>query len=135
MADIEEDFLSRDHKAKTAFKTPPFIPRRVLKDLGTEKIMGDRYFSHEFMQQEWEKVWKKTWHFVMKVSELDQPGAFYTHELGKESSSLCVAAMIRFAVFTTFAGTVAIGSVRWRRACLTLSPAPTTVGNGTMTGR
>jgi len=85
MADIEEDFLSRDHKAKTAFKTPPFIPRRVLKDLGTEKIMGDRYFSHKFMQQEWEKVWKKTWHFVMKVSDLDQPGAFYTHELGKES--------------------------------------------------
>ena len=59
MADIEEDFLSRDHKAKTAFKTPPFIPRRVLKDLGTEKIMGDRYFSHKFMRQEWEKVWKK----------------------------------------------------------------------------
>ena len=67
MADIEEDFLSRNQKVKAAFKAPPFIPRRVLKDLGTEKITGDRYFSHEFMQQEWEKVWKKTWHFVMKA--------------------------------------------------------------------
>ena len=85
MADIEADFLSSDQKDKSTFKAPPFVPRRVLKDLGTGKLEGDRYFSHEFMQQEWEKVWKKTWHFVMKVSELDQPGAFYTHELGKES--------------------------------------------------
>ena len=85
MADIEEAFLNRDRKDKSAFKAPPFIPRRVLKDLGTEKLKGDRYFSREFMQQEWEKVWKKTWHFVMKASELDQAGAFYTHELGKES--------------------------------------------------
>ena len=85
MADIEEDFLNRDQKDKATFKAPPFVPRRVLKDLGTGKLEGDRYFSHEFMQQEWEKVWKKTWHFVMKVSELDQPGAFYTPELGKES--------------------------------------------------
>ena len=40
MADIEEDFLSRDHKAKTAFKTPPFIPRRVLKDLEQQGLMS-----------------------------------------------------------------------------------------------
>ena len=79
MADIELDFLNRESAASSSFKAPPFIPRRTCKDLGTEKITGERYFSPTFMQLEWEKVWKKTWHFVMKASELDQPGAFYTH--------------------------------------------------------
>ena len=29
--------------------------------LGTEPITGDRYYSKEFMEQEWEKMWTKVW--------------------------------------------------------------------------
>lgn len=85
MAEIEADFLDRPLKDRSSFKAPPFIPRRKLKDLGTTTLSGERYFSSEFMKKEWEHVWTKTWHFVMQAAELDQPGAFYVHELGKES--------------------------------------------------
>jgi len=42
MADIELDFLNRESAASSSFKAPPFIPRRTCKDLGTEKITGER---------------------------------------------------------------------------------------------
>ena len=57
MADIEADFLNQHVEERASFKAPPFVPRRTCKDLGTEKITGQRYFSPEFMRLEWGKVW------------------------------------------------------------------------------
>lgn len=85
MAQIERDFLDRPDPTEREFKAPPFIPRKQNKDLGLSKLDGERYFSPEFMQQEWEKIWTKTWQLVTRVDEFDEPGVFYVHELGKES--------------------------------------------------
>jgi phenylpropionate dioxygenase-like ring-hydroxylating dioxygenase large terminal subunit len=85
MADIEKEFLGRQVDWKGKYKAPPFTPRLKNVDLGTENIAGERYFSPAFMQQEWESVWKKTWQLVHRADVLEEPGAFYTHELGKES--------------------------------------------------
>lgn len=85
MADIERDFLGRHVDSNAKYKAPPFVPRLKNVDLGVERIKGERYFSPAFMQQEWEKVWTKTWQLVNRADVLDESGAFYTHELGKES--------------------------------------------------
>ena len=85
MAQIERDFLDREEPTERNFQAPPFIPRKKNVDLGLDLLDGKRYFSPTFMQAEWEKIWTKTWQLVTRVDELDEPGAFYVHELGKES--------------------------------------------------
>ena len=85
MAQIERDFLERPEPTERAFKAPPFIPRIKNKDLGLERLDGERYFSPAFMNAEWDKIWTKTWQLVTRVDDFDEPGAFFTHELGKES--------------------------------------------------
>lgn len=85
MAQIEREFLERPEPTERAFKTPPFMPRVKNVDLGLEKLDGERYFSPAFMKAEWDKIWTKTWQLVARVDEFDEAGAFYIHELGKES--------------------------------------------------
>jgi phenylpropionate dioxygenase-like ring-hydroxylating dioxygenase large terminal subunit len=85
MAKIEQEFLNRPEPRTGNFKAPPFIPRIRNADLGFAKLDGERYFSPEFMQAEWDSIWTKTWQLVAREDEFSEPGAFYVHELGKES--------------------------------------------------
>jgi phenylpropionate dioxygenase-like ring-hydroxylating dioxygenase large terminal subunit len=85
VAQIEQEFLERPDPRDGDFKAPPFIPRIKNADLGFEKLQGERYYSPEFMQAEWENIWTKTWQLVARVDEFEETGAFYVHELGKES--------------------------------------------------
>jgi len=85
MAIIEQEFLERTNPRTGEFKAPPFIPRKKAPDLGLERLKGERYYSPEFMQAEWDKIWTKTWQLAARVDEFSEPGAFYVHELGKES--------------------------------------------------
>ena len=85
MAQIEREILERTEPTERAFKAPPFIPRVKNADLGLEKLDGERYFSPAFMKAEWDKIWTKTWQLAARIDEFTEPGAFYVHELGKES--------------------------------------------------
>lgn len=85
MAEIERDIFEWPERTERSFHTPPFIPRVGNVDLGLERLDGERYFSPEFMQAEWDKVWTKTWQLVARVDDFAEPGAFFVHELGKES--------------------------------------------------
>src|SRR5690606_42000705 len=57
-------------------------PEPVFKSTPTTT---DRYYSREFMDREWEKVWTKTWQLACLTTELQKPGDFVTTELGRES--------------------------------------------------
>ena len=85
MAEIEKDLLNRKNPTQREFKAKPFLPKRPIEDLGTDKIEGKRFYSKEFMAQEWEHIWKKTWQIVCRSGDLDSIGSFYVYELGKES--------------------------------------------------
>jgi phenylpropionate dioxygenase-like ring-hydroxylating dioxygenase large terminal subunit len=85
MAKIEKDFIERENPTKRDFKAEPFIPRKPIPDLGHEKLDGERFYSREFMQKEWDSVWTKTWQVVHRESELEFDGSFITHSIGKES--------------------------------------------------
>ncbi|MEO9599881.1 aromatic ring-hydroxylating dioxygenase subunit alpha [Parasphingorhabdus sp.] len=54
-------------------------------------ITADRYFSRDFMDQEWETIWTKTWQIACLSREIQKPGDFVTTELGRESI-LCTMA-------------------------------------------
>ena len=82
---VEAEFLHRADPTTGKFKAPPFLPRAKNKGLGLDRLDGDRYLSKEFMQAEWEHIWTKTWQLVTRVDDFEEPGAFFVHELGKES--------------------------------------------------
>ena len=85
MAKIEQEFLAREHPTERAFQARPFMPRGPAHDLGLARIDGARFYTPEFMQQEWDSIWTKTWQIACRTAELATPGSYFVHELGKES--------------------------------------------------
>ncbi|WP_321390496.1 aromatic ring-hydroxylating dioxygenase subunit alpha [Emcibacter sp.] len=50
-----------------------------------DKISGERYYSKEWMKAEWKHVFGKVWHVGGLVSELEEPGDWVSHNLGRDS--------------------------------------------------
>ncbi len=50
-----------------------------------DPITGDRYYSKEFAQAEWDKMWTKIWHVAGRVAELQEPGDYIVHDFMHES--------------------------------------------------
>lgn len=50
-----------------------------------DPITGDRYYSKEFAQLEWERMWTKVWHVAGRTSQLPKPGDFIVHDFMHES--------------------------------------------------
>ncbi len=48
-------------------------------------VTGDRYYSREFAQAEWDYMWTKVWLIGGLESEVPKPGDFITCEIGCES--------------------------------------------------
>jgi phenylpropionate dioxygenase-like ring-hydroxylating dioxygenase large terminal subunit len=84
MARIEREFVAA-RGPQTGYHTPGFMPRKPIPNIGSARIDGERFNSREFMDREWQHIWTKTWNIGCRVSELDEPGAFRVHQLGKES--------------------------------------------------
>ncbi len=57
--------------------------------LGEKPITGERYYSKDFMQLEWERMWTKVWLIAGLEAQVPNPGDYFTCELGRESL-LCV---------------------------------------------
>ncbi len=54
-----------------------------------DPMTGDRYYSREFAQREWEQMWTRIWHVAGRVSELEEAGDFIVHDFMNESV-ICV---------------------------------------------
>ncbi|MDP3673514.1 MAG: aromatic ring-hydroxylating dioxygenase subunit alpha [Novosphingobium sp.] len=54
-----------------------------------DAIGGERYFSREFAQAEWDGMWTRIWHVAGRTAELIEPGDFVVHTFLKESV-ICV---------------------------------------------
>ncbi len=50
-----------------------------------DPITGDRYYSREFMQQEWDHMWTRTWQVGAVEAQFPEAGCVVTHEIGNES--------------------------------------------------
>jgi phenylpropionate dioxygenase-like ring-hydroxylating dioxygenase large terminal subunit len=49
------------------------------------KLAGDRYFSKDFAQREWDAVWTQSWLLVCRADEIPEAGDFITEQIGPES--------------------------------------------------
>ena len=55
------------------------------RHLRGDRITGDRYWSAEWMEREWEQVWKRVWHIGGRLAELVEPGDYVVHSIRHES--------------------------------------------------
>jgi len=55
------------------------------RNLRGDPIPADRYYSREFMQQEWDHLWTRIWHIAGRVNQLKEPGDYIVHDFMHES--------------------------------------------------
>lgn len=55
------------------------------KFLRGDPITGDRYYSREFAQKEWDHVFTRTWQIGGMSYQLAKPGSVITYDIGQES--------------------------------------------------
>ena len=68
------------------------IPRDKAPEpvLGTEPIIfGDRYYSEEFAQKEWDHMWTRVWQIAGRVDQIPTAGDYISYEIMHESI-ICV---------------------------------------------
>ncbi len=53
--------------------------------LGDKPITGERYYSRDFMQREWDTMWTKVWLIAGLESQIPNQGDYFTCEIGRES--------------------------------------------------
>lgn len=63
----------------------PTHPAAELPKARGDKIGGDRYWSQDFAEREWEHMWKKIWHVGGRAAQLEEPGDFITHDFKHET--------------------------------------------------
>ncbi len=68
---------------------PLTIDGRDSSGLRGDPITGDRYYSREFAQKEWDHLWTRIWHVAGRVQELEEPGDYVVHDFMNESV-ICV---------------------------------------------
>jgi phenylpropionate dioxygenase-like ring-hydroxylating dioxygenase large terminal subunit len=54
-------------------------------DNGTERVSSERYYSPEWMAREWERLWPRVWLIAGVVSDVREPGDYFTFDLGHEN--------------------------------------------------
>lgn len=63
----------------------PFNERVPKPDNGTERPDPKRYYSREWMEAEWERVFTKTWLLAGVVSDIPESGDYLRFDIGRES--------------------------------------------------
>ncbi len=74
--------VSRDG---SEWSEPAVMEGGTSENLRGDRISGDRYWSREFMDLEWDNLWTRVWHIGARVIELEEPGDFVVHNIGHES--------------------------------------------------
>ncbi|MGC6512453.1 MAG: aromatic ring-hydroxylating oxygenase subunit alpha [Parvibaculales bacterium] len=53
-------------------------------DLGRDVVDPSRYYSRDYMEQEWQRLWPKVWLLVGVTPDIKEPGDFFTFKHGHE---------------------------------------------------
>lgn len=72
-------------KKNDSYRTPGIERDTPQPDLGDTRFCGARFYSPQFMHQEWQHLWRRTWNMGPRAEEFSSPGDFVIHSLGSES--------------------------------------------------
>ena len=68
---------------------PQPLDGRDPRNLRGDAIGGERYYSKDFAQKEWDGLWTKIWHVGCREADIPEAGDFAVHNFMKESV-ICV---------------------------------------------
>ena len=72
--------LPADPQGTRIDKSPQPLP-----PFSSGPILGERYWSPDFMRREWDQIWTRAWLIGGLVEQVPKPGDFFTYEIGRES--------------------------------------------------
>ena len=58
-------------------------------ELSGTAVTGDRYYSRDFAQQEWDALWPRVWQVAGRVDQIPEAGDYLTWQIGRDPI-LCV---------------------------------------------
>lgn len=64
---------------------PLTMSARDPSNLRGDAITGDRYYSSDFAQKEWDGLWTRIWHIAGRTAEVEEAGDYLVHNFMKES--------------------------------------------------
>jgi len=64
---------------------PMAMDGKDIRNLRGDPIDAERYFSRDFMKQEWDQLWTKIWHIAGRESQLEEAGDYLVHTFMRES--------------------------------------------------
>ncbi len=76
---------SPDTSSQASQPSYPTHPDAEVPKARGDRITGDRYWSKDFADREWEHMWKRIWHVGGRTAQLEQPGDFIVHNFRHES--------------------------------------------------
>jgi phenylpropionate dioxygenase-like ring-hydroxylating dioxygenase large terminal subunit len=64
---------------------PLTMDGRDPSNLRGDAIGGERYYSSDFAQKEWDRLWTRIWHIAGRLADIPEPGDYLVHDFMKES--------------------------------------------------
>ena len=65
--------------------TYPIVPECGPQPLRGDPMNGERYYSRDFAQAEWDHMWTRVWHIGGRMAQLEEAGDFVVHNFLTES--------------------------------------------------
>ena len=56
-----------------------------IRNVRGDPITGDRFWSKEFAQKEWDHMWTRVWHVAGRLSDIPETGDYVVHNFRRES--------------------------------------------------
>jgi phenylpropionate dioxygenase-like ring-hydroxylating dioxygenase large terminal subunit len=73
----------------TITRHPLTLDGRDPANLRGDPITGERYYSKDFAQREWDRMWSRIWHVAGRLADMPDAGDYLVHDFMHESV-ICV---------------------------------------------
>ncbi len=77
------DIIARD--SATGIDTPDALKAQNYSFLGDSDLPFSRYTSQEFFDEEFDKLWPRTWQWACREEHIPNPGDYYVYDIGPNS--------------------------------------------------
>ncbi|MDG2002474.1 MAG: aromatic ring-hydroxylating dioxygenase subunit alpha [Novosphingobium sp.] len=79
-AESTQDIIARDK-----VKAPGWVASESYEYMGSEDIDTARYLSSEYQDEEFKRMWTRTWQFACREEHIPEVGDYYVYDIGKYS--------------------------------------------------
>ena len=71
--------------ARDKVKPPAWVTEESYKFLGSEDVSSERYTSKAYQDEEFKRLWTRTWQFACREEHIPEVGDYYVYDIGPYS--------------------------------------------------